>query len=144
MLNKDFIAYLCKFFGGKVIYLADSRFCHSTSAVDSRRFKETLIIHKKKIQLFNFFIFFNKDNIYYKSIKNWSSVDNKNIIHIGLPNMYSTWKDFIQKTAIKVKEDLISKYKFHTFIYTIIGSYYFIKEGKVAFRNLYTDLVKNY
>jgi len=129
MLNQDFIVYLCKFFGGKIIYLSPDRFCHSTSLMNREQFKKGIIDNKKKINFFDYFVFFNKDNFIYNYIKNLHNTDSKKIIHIGLPNMYSTWKNLIKKAALQIKKNLIHKHKSYSSIYTIIGG----KDGDSQF-----------
>ena len=121
MLGLKVPVLFCKLFGGKIIYLSPDRFCHSVSLMPKQLFKNTIILNKNNFKLFDFFVFFNKDNFNYNYIKNFSNVDSNKIIHIGLPNMYTAWKNLIRKAALQIKKDLAYKYKSYSSIYTIIG-----------------------
>ena len=111
MLNQKFIFFFSKLFGGKIIYLSPDRFCHSISLMKKEQFNYGFLTNIKNIKLFDFFVFFQKDNFFYKNVKNFFKSDERKILHIGLPNLFSTWQIFIRENERRIKRNLIKKYE---------------------------------
>ena len=60
------------------------------------------------------------------------------VFHLGVESV------LIQLGIMEYHNFLIMLWLYSYIIYTILGSYYFIKEGKFTLRNLYTDLIKTH
>lgn len=121
MLGLKVPALFCRLLGGKIAYLSPDRFCHSVSLMPKKQFEDAIFISKKNFQFFNFFVFFNKDNFNYEFIKKKLKIKKNKILHIGLPILFESWKNFINKQAINITKSLKKKYSSFTSIYTIIG-----------------------
>ena len=120
MLGLKVPALFCRLLGGKIAYLSPDRFCHSVSLMPKKQFEDAIFISKKNFQFFNFFVFFNKDNFNYEFIKKKLKIKKNKILHIGLPILFESWKNFINKQAINITKSLKKKYSSFTSIYTII------------------------
>ena len=60
------------------------------------------------------------------------------IFHLGIESVLS------KLGVVHYHNFLIILWFYSYFIYTSLGAYYFIKEGKFTFKNLYNDLIKNH
>ena len=132
-----FITNFCKSRGGKNMLLSKGRYIHSSIIIFSiKTFTEKVLnFNQQDINLFDYFIFYHKDNIIFKKICLLSNSNHSKIINLGLPNLYSSWKKFLKKSGESLKRELKKEYIDYTSIYTIIG-------GK-DFNKLTINLLKN-
>ena len=128
ILNQQILAKFSKLFSGKLIYLAPERVVHPGYLYSKKRWKFMLSFNREYISHFNFFVFYHKENFFYRYVDKLLEEKSK-IIFIGLPNMFLAWRNLIKKQAKKNIKRLKEKFGTFSNIYTIIGG----KEGDSKF-----------
>ena len=87
-----------------------------------------LSFNREYISNFNFFVFYHKENFFYRYVNKIIKEKSK-IIFIGLPNMFFAWKNLVTMQAKKKIKELKKKFGTFSNIYTIIGG----KDGDSKF-----------